>query len=69
MIVKIIIAALVIYALYSLFFKKNIKIDKKSQFKDEKDEESFMACKNCGVFVSTTSLKNGLCPSCQKDRK
>lgn len=62
MIVKIIIAALVIYALYSLFFKKNIKID-------NKDEESFMACKNCGVFVSTTSLKNGLCPSCQKDRK
>ncbi|BCX78994.1 hypothetical protein [Campylobacter sp. 19-13652] len=62
--IKTIVALLVVYVLYSLFFKRKNRIQNSPQ----KDEESFVACKKCGVFVDETSLKNGLCQNCQKEK-
>jgi len=63
MILKWLIFAAIVYAVYILFFKsKNISSkSNKSSKKDDSDSEEMVECCECGTFVATKEafIKNG----------
>ena len=68
MIFKLIILALIVYVIYTLFFKEGNLIDKMKEASskpskkgDDQDVDTVVECQKCGVYVSIDEaiLKDG----------
>ena len=61
MIIKLVIVAIIVYAIYFMLFKKP-SIEQKSQKKRENiDSETMIECAKCGAYVSNNEaiIKDG----------
>ena len=60
MIIKLVIVAVIVYAIYFVLFKKPA-MEKKSK-KENIDSETMLECSECGAYVSGDEaiLKNGM---------
>ncbi len=61
MILKFLIAAIVLFLIYIVLFKKDREKEVKTNKKDEKIEDIMVECPTCGTFVSKKEaiLSNG----------
>ncbi|RXK14328.1 hypothetical protein CP965_02460 [Halarcobacter mediterraneus] len=61
MILKFLVAAIVLFLIYIVLFKKDREKEVKTNKKDEKIEDIMVECPTCGTFVSKKEaiLSNG----------
>lgn len=62
MLTKLLIFAVLGFVIYFMLKSKFTK-------KSDKTSAELVECQNCGTFVESSELKNGLCASCQGSKK
>ncbi len=60
--IKLILFLIILYIIYTLFFKKSsLKMDRKKKKDIKESSETMVECQKCGLFISSKDaiIKNG----------